>query len=179
MTLTERLAEVSTAIAAANYPDAFDHCRLLLGDLKVLNRAVNPQEINFVGIPDEAIRRVVDPPYTALAASLDAAYYQNWKLGRDVDWHGFNRLARADASKAQFDKLSGLIWHEYAIALDEADLLRAPADRIPIERQIATEDGLTKRQVAEAWMLREGISLPASARPPRVTVDQLPGARVR
>lgn len=178
MTLTERLAEVSTAIAAANYPDAFEHCGLLWGELKVLNRAVNPQEINFVGIPDEAIRRVVDPPYTALAASLDAAHYQGWKLGIDVNWHGYTRQRTLAENKAQFGKLSGLIWHEYAIALDEADLLRDPADRIPDHRKIGAEDGRTLRQMAEEWMTREAIALPASARPPRVTRAELDAARL-
>lgn len=181
MAISDLYTALGVALDKANSADAFEYCRLLLGELKALNRVVNPQEINLVGVADEAIRRVVDPPYTTLAASLDAAYYQHWARGESHDWHGYDVQPTPDESKAQFDRLSGLIWHEYAIALDEADLLRDPEDRIPDSRKIGDEDGRTLRQIAEDWKQREGLSLPEPAKPAPVTREQLPprGGRVR
>lgn len=172
--IEERLALVHSAIDNKNYREAFEQCRLLLAELKVANREINPQNINYVGIADEAIRRVVDPPYTNLARTLDVAYYQFWRQGQSAPWHGYDVIPGDPvATKAQFDKLGGLIWHEYAIALDEADQLLDPEDRIPAHRKLATEDGVTKRQAAEQWMTRESITLPVAARPPRVTRTEL------
>jgi len=173
MTLQERLTVIDDSIKKGNYQDAFDHARLLTGELKALNRVVNPQEVNFVGIADEAIRRVVDPPFVTLAQSLDVAYYQHWKRGLAYDWHGYDVLPTAEENKAQFDRLSGLIWHEYAIALDDADQLRAPEERIPDKRKVGSADGKTTRQVAEEWIAAQGIQLPVSARPERATLPQL------
>ena len=171
------LTLIRAAFVRGDVGDARDYATRLAGKLKAAHRTVDPAEANYVGISDEAIRRVVDPPFTALAASLDAAYYQGWKQGVDVDWHGYNRLGTVEESKAQFDRLSGLIWHEYAIALDVADQLRDPADRIPGHRQRAREDGTTKRQEAEAWKVEKGLSLPVTAQPPTPTRRQLDDAK--
>lgn len=171
------LALIRAAFVRGAVGDARDYATRLVGKLKVAHRTVDPAEANYVGIPDEAVRRVVDPPFRALAQSLDVAYYQHWKLGRDYDWHGYDVQPTLEENKAQFDRLSGLIWHEYAVALDDADQLQDPEDRIPDRRKVGAEDGRTKRQVAEDWMTKEGLRLPASARPPKVTRDDLLPAR--
>jgi len=171
------LALIRAAFVRGDVGDARDYAHRLAGKLKAAHRTVTPAESNYVGIPDEAIRRVVDPPFVALAASLDVAYYQHWKRGLSHPWHGYDVQPTPEESKAQFDKLNGLIWHEYAVALDDADQLQDVEDRIPDRRKVGDADGRTKRQVAEDWMAKEGLRLPVSALPAKVKRGDLVTAR--
>lgn len=157
-------ARIRAALAKDDVSGAFEMASRLAGALKAERKRRDPAEVNFDGVPDEALRRRVDPPFVALARSLDVAYYEHWKRGLDYDWHGYTRQATAAENKAQFDLLTGLIWHEHAVALDDADQ-QAPADqKIPDHRKrVGESDGPTKREAAEAWMAARGVRLPASA----------------
>lgn len=157
-------ARIRAALAADDAAGAFDLVSRLAAALKAERKRRDPAEVNFDGVPDEALRRQVDPPFVALARSLDVAYYEHWKRGLDYDWHGYTRLATDAENKAQFDLLTGLLWHEHAVALDDADR-QAPAEQqIPDHRKrVGGSDGPTKREAAEAWMAARGLRLPASA----------------
>lgn len=158
-------ARIRDAIAKDDAAGAFEMASRLAGALKAERKRRDPAEVNFDGVPDEALRRVVDPPFVSLAQSLDVAYYEHWKRGLDYDWHGYTRQATAAENKAQFDLLTGLIWHEHAVALDDADQQAPPEQKIPAHRKIVdAESGLTKREVSEAWMQARRLRLPASAR---------------
>ena len=158
------VVRIRAALEAGQLGDAADMSARLAAEIKSERKRVDPKEVNFLGVPDEKLRRSVDPPFVALAASLDVAYYEHWRRGLDYDWHGYTRQATVEESKAQFDLLTGLIWHEYSVALDDADQAAAPADKIPERRRRDEPGGPTKREVSEAWMSARGVRLPASAR---------------
>lgn len=158
-------ARIRDAIAKDDTAGAYEMASRLVAALKAERKRRDQAEVNFDGVPDEALRRQVDPPFVALAQSLDVAYYEYWKRGRDYDWHGYTRQATDAENKAQFDLLTGLIWHEHAVALDDADQRAPAAQKIPAHRKVVdTESGLTKRAASEAWMQARRLRLPASAR---------------
>lgn len=164
MTLTERLAAVDSALNKLDYSEAFEHATLLAGELKALRRVVNPQEINYLGVADAAIRSRVEPVFTAEKRLLDESYYQNWKFGRSAPYRGYDVQETPEASKALFDKLSDLVDQAMVIALDEADRVAPPEEKIPAHRKVDGE-GRSLRSLAEtriAERANEGLTLDLS-----------------
>lgn len=158
-------ARIRAALANNDPDSAFERAARLAAALKTERKRRDPAEVNFDGVPDEALRRQVDPPFVALARSLDVAYYEHWKRGLDYDWHGYTRQATDAENQAQFDLLTGLIWHEHAVALDDADQQAPAAQKIPTHRKVVDHaSGQTKRAASEAWMQARRLRLPASAR---------------
>jgi len=74
---------------------------------------------NFDGIQFEKYRRVVDERFNKLHDELEECYYKFWKNGESRSLQGYDVGRTKEESKETFDKLHGLIWHEYIIALKE------------------------------------------------------------
>ena len=120
---------------------------------------------NMHGIAYEALRARVDARFNELHDTLSAAYYDHWRHGEHQPWHGYDVLPAREASKQQFDKLHGLVFHLYEIALDDANSAEAEPDaRLARTMHTPNEklDGLTRRQrcqVAVAALKQEGIDI--------------------
>ena len=74
-------------------------------------------ERNMDRIQYESIRKKVDAKYNLWHDELSKAYYDYWKHGKSYPWKGYDVKDTPEESKAQFDKLHGLIFllHEKAL----------------------------------------------------------------
>lgn len=112
----------------------------------------------------DALRQDLDPPFLALVAELEVAYYQHWKLGEPHAFQGFDVQATSEESKALFDKLHGAIWHAHHIAIaGENEKQGRPYD---VETVDEIPDGkAVRRSVEEKKKLKdlkaEGMDIPA------------------
>lgn len=121
----------------------------------------------------DALRKDIDPPFLALVAELETAYYRHWKRGEAHAFQGFDVQATPDESKALFDKLHGAIWRAHAVAIaEENEKQGRPYD---IDKVDPTPEGKAdRRSVEEKKALKdlkaEGMDIPAMLATRGVTV---------
>ena len=76
-------------------------------------------ERNYDGIQFEKYRKIVDFKFNQLHDELEDCYYKYWKKGLSKPFQSYDVQATPKESKILFDKLHGLIWHKYTLALNE------------------------------------------------------------
>ena len=103
-------------------------------------------ERNWEGIQFEALRRKVDPKFNELHDVLSKAFYE----GKEFVWKSHNW---GILSKAQFDKLHGLVFLLRTVKFHQANMLQPVKDKIPESEYNLIrddEDKVTGRHSAEA-----------------------------
>jgi hypothetical protein len=82
-----------------------------------------PSERNFDGVQFDKLRKVIDAKFNALHDELSDCYYNN------KPFRTFGTL-----TKAQFDKLHGLLFWIRDVKFHEANFAQAITNRIPEEK---------------------------------------------
>ena len=85
----------------------------------------NRDNIQFAGL-----RKKVDPKFETLHDTLSAAYYDHWKYGNSMPWQSYDVQSTPEESKALFDKLHGLIFHERQVEFHNENLKTSVKDQI-------------------------------------------------
>jgi hypothetical protein len=126
-----------------------------------------PTTRNYTGIQLENIRKTLDATFNQEHDELSTAYYDYWAKGLSWPWKGFDVQATPKASKVLFEKLHGLIFSRYLVALHNANMaLLEPARYSENEyRYIRNEKGdiiadrVVEAQAAINLLAAEGISI--------------------
>ncbi len=122
-------------------------------------------ERNYNGIQFEELRRQIDPIFEVLHDELEEAYYGDrgadgrfdratgWLAGVSKPWHGFDKRATPEKSKALFDALHGALFSAHLLHFHAENLKRAKpyASREYDEYDDEQPDGTTvvRRRVVE------------------------------
>lgn len=89
---------------------------------------------NFDRIANEKARKVVDPVINDLHDELEDAYYKHWKLGKSYDFHGYDKKATVEESKAQFDLLHGMVFRLHDNLIHAQNMSYPENERYPTEK---------------------------------------------
>ena len=86
------------------------------------------------------IRKKIDPHINEINDELEVAYYNHWKLGLPYNFYGYNVLSSVEESKAQFDRIHGLLFSLHEELLREINKALPNKERyLPLEYEYAVD----------------------------------------
>ena len=103
---------------------------------------------NYDNIQFADIRATIEQPFNNLHDELTNCYYKYWKNGLSKPFKGYDVQATLEASKALFEELHGLIFHELSVAFHEYNkqlpkdkqIPEAAYDTSPVVERIETKE---------------------------------------
>ena len=127
-----------------------------------------PTTRNMSGIQHEFLRKKVDNKFNIVHDDLSDCYYNFWKEGKSKEFkvglNTFNKMNTPEESKQLFDKLHGLIFHEYKVKFHEENLKQDAKDKISEDKYNAQDSSTYKTPVEDSQavidsMKTQGIEL--------------------
>lgn len=114
--------------------------------------AWKPPVRNFDGVQFERLRKrpELDAKFNEVCDRLSAAYYDGGTFRQGKLWINFGELKKLDPEQAKliFDKLHGLVWHHYDVALVAANraLGEYPEEEVNCPVEVAQDGTVLKRR---------------------------------